>query len=498
MSFGFGVGDIIQIAQLTRSLVDRIRHAPALFRELEGDLTLTQTVLSQLSFNWTDFSQRILAATASVNWQQGDALRATLTGVQTGLRELEHELDVHGQEMGASTIPFRGSLRFTRRVQDLRHRLQFHMASLHLVMQNVTLMQGRAIAETLQTIHEAQVELRREVDDQMPQGDRGRSRPTSRELRYEESLRSFRETYLALGSGQMASESSPRNATSTASSSLDYIMRRWLDELDAQGAGARIPLIPECNEGTTPAVGQQPRPESPESFTQGSTTVPYTGSAARSEPSRLEAERRMPSPAALSGSTHVETTNPITSFSPITEVVSSSIPERKLKRIRILEVVLGVLLLTCGVLSILAVAFADWSLVFPYLIAQGPYLATFSLSRDSELTRYTQSTSLMGNTRNPAIPIAILFCVLGQHVLVLFPYKWLARKGLCSCYIDPEQPGNQDNQLNCRKITSIWLGVSAIAFSILLAIFCILGIVDSSKPYQSFMVAIIVAEFCIL
>ena len=124
MSFGFGVGDIIQIAQLTRSLVDRIRHAPALFRELEGDLTLTQTVLSQLSFNWTDFSQRILAATGSVNWQQGDALRATLTGVQTGLRELEHELDVHGQEMGASTIPFRGSLRFTRRVQDLRHRLQ--------------------------------------------------------------------------------------------------------------------------------------------------------------------------------------------------------------------------------------------------------------------------------------------------------------------------------------------------------------------------------------
>ncbi|KAM7209856.1 hypothetical protein V8F06_014762 [Rhypophila decipiens] len=284
MSFGFSIGDIILITQLTRNLIDRIRHGPALFRELEGDLSLTQSNLDQLRNSWADFSQRTLAATTGVNQQQGDAFHATLNGVQNGLRELAHEVDVYGQQMGPSTISARaiGSFRFTGHLQDLRERLSFHMGSLNLVMQNLTHMQGRAIADALQTIHEAQGERRREIENPT----RHRSR-TAREREYEASLHSFQETYLPGGRSQPEVEPSPSDAASTTTSSADYIMRRWLHDVDAQSHIARMSPVPESDQeptlvGSPPRGGRNgpPRVNSPGLLSQDSTAIVDIESAA--------------------------------------------------------------------------------------------------------------------------------------------------------------------------------------------------------------------------
>lgn len=171
MSFGFSVGDIVLLINLTHSLISWVRNAPAQFKEFEGDLVLASRVLDRLRDKWSQFSGRATGSGTPLN--QDQVLQNTIDGIRNGLEELQTQLA--SESVGPSlSSPF-SNFRFTRRIQDLHRRLQFHLASIQLVMQNVTLMQGRDIAETLEVLREAQGEQEREDQElqDTPTRDRG-------------------------------------------------------------------------------------------------------------------------------------------------------------------------------------------------------------------------------------------------------------------------------------------------------------------------------------
>lgn len=64
MSFGFGVGDVLQVTQLARSLIARIRNAGAQFAVFANDLNFAITIFEQLRINWDTYVARLPVAHA--------------------------------------------------------------------------------------------------------------------------------------------------------------------------------------------------------------------------------------------------------------------------------------------------------------------------------------------------------------------------------------------------------------------------------------------------
>lgn len=215
MSFGFSVGDIVLLINLTHSLISRVRNAPAQFKEFEGDLVLASRVLDRLRDEWSQFSGRATSSGTTLN--QDQVLQNTIDGIRNGLEELQTQLA--SESVGPSlSSPF-SNFRFTRRIQDLHRRLQFHMASIQLVMQNVTLMQGRQMAETLEVLREAQEEQEREDQELKDTQTRDRS-----EFAYHEDLDAFTGEYLP---HRRIRHSGLPEGTSSTITSRDYLIDIW-------------------------------------------------------------------------------------------------------------------------------------------------------------------------------------------------------------------------------------------------------------------------------
>ncbi|KAH7015544.1 hypothetical protein EDB80DRAFT_773918 [Ilyonectria destructans] len=100
MSFGFSVGDIVLLINLTHSLISRVRNAPAQSKEFEGDLVLASRVLDRLRDEWSQFSGRVTSSGTTLN--QDQVLQNTIDGIRNGLevlREAQGEQEREDQEL---------------------------------------------------------------------------------------------------------------------------------------------------------------------------------------------------------------------------------------------------------------------------------------------------------------------------------------------------------------------------------------------------------------
>ncbi len=220
MSFGFSAGDIIMAAQLARNLIQQVRSAPAEFRDLEADLNLTHTILNELTDNWRDYRRH--ATRNGINLGRDQVLRTTIDNVRDGLGALQTQLGNHRVRSGLTGSL--GNIRFSQQLRGLQRRLQFHMSSLQLIMQSLTIAQGNRVAEALQTVREAQLEQRREEEHD----EEVRSRQGSEEEDYEESLSAFTAEFLPNRHRPHAprgSGASPRRAA------RNRLIERWRQEI---------------------------------------------------------------------------------------------------------------------------------------------------------------------------------------------------------------------------------------------------------------------------
>jgi hypothetical protein len=269
MSFGFSIGDIIEVSRITTDLIRRVRTAGAEFREFEGDLELARSVFVSIEENWNTDSGRTTAA--RLIQEHNATLQATMTGIQNGLNGLRHQLDSHSRT------------RFSRfqlsyRLQDLRRRLDFHMGSLQLVMQNLSLMQGRSIEDAMHLIREGQEEQRRE--DQRNHISRQRN-PNEHE--WNESLSSFEMRYVPLRSTGRASAAEE----SSTSASRDYVIERW-----RQTVASTLPTHPSPPNSF---LGEATNTHSPRVHSVGSQSTsspdPLPGEATPSHSTQVPSER---------------------------------------------------------------------------------------------------------------------------------------------------------------------------------------------------------------
>lgn len=204
MSFGFSFGDIVIITQLTTQLISRVRHADANFREFGGDLELARALFVSIEHNWSSYSSGEGATRLQQNYNA--TMQTAVTGVRNGLEELQRELDNH-------TNTRFSRFRFSYRLTQLHRRLQFHMESVQLVVQNMNLMQGNRIEEIMRLIRDAQEEQERE--------NRARQQhPDEYELL--ESMSSFELQYLP---GR--SDRSSRTGDSRTSTTRDILIEQW-------------------------------------------------------------------------------------------------------------------------------------------------------------------------------------------------------------------------------------------------------------------------------
>jgi hypothetical protein len=209
MSFGFSISDLIEVSRLTTSLIRRVRTAGAEFREFESDLQLARSVFVSFEENWNTEPCRTTAARLQQN--HNAILQATITGIRNGLNDLDHQLETHSQT------------RFSRfqlsyRLQDLRRRLDFHLGSLQLVMQNLSLVQGRNIEDAMRLIREGQEEQRREDER-----NRISMQRSPHEHGWNETLSSFQMRYAPRRTGT----ASAAVESSTSSASRDCVIEQW-------------------------------------------------------------------------------------------------------------------------------------------------------------------------------------------------------------------------------------------------------------------------------
>lgn len=223
MSFGFSIGDIVMLTQLGESLISRIRHAPAQFREFEGDLNLTCTILRILRDSWPQFTQS--AAARGLNQGQNQTLHGIITGIDDTLKGVQTQLE--GYSVGPSITSVVQNIQFTGQLQGLKDRLVVYMSALQLVMQKMILAQGYSITETLGMIQEGmREEAERRVhhgDEQI--GDRGTRNRNER-------LRPPRAAHPSLR-GITSRHEAPSHSIEMSStvSSRDYLIERWRREV---------------------------------------------------------------------------------------------------------------------------------------------------------------------------------------------------------------------------------------------------------------------------
>jgi hypothetical protein len=161
MSFGFGIGDIIQVGNLARTVYQALRNAPVLFQQFGQDFALTAHILDELHDQWPELAQRTGDSQLGHASSGSSVLHHTIVGIREGLEELQRELGRYGVagDDGPPNRPSRSPmsrLQFSGQLSELRQRLQFHMASLQLVQQSLSLRQSDRIATAIENVRAAQ------------------------------------------------------------------------------------------------------------------------------------------------------------------------------------------------------------------------------------------------------------------------------------------------------------------------------------------------------
>jgi len=214
MSFGFSISDFIELSQLVNDLTRRVRTAGAEFREFAGDLEVARILFTSIQEQGSTPSGR--ATTTWLQQNHSTTIQTIIAGIQHGLDELRSELDTRSQTPLARFRSF-------NRLDSLRRRLDFHMGSLQLLMQNLSLMQGRRIEEAMRLINEGQEEQRREEE----RGE-GSSAQGLVDSEWNENLVSFERLYVQRNAGRARPDEA-----SNSSSSRDYVIERWRTEVAA-------------------------------------------------------------------------------------------------------------------------------------------------------------------------------------------------------------------------------------------------------------------------
>jgi hypothetical protein len=154
MSFGFSIGDIITVANLLDDVISRTRRAPSEFAEFNQDLQVTYSLFQFLRDSAEIYTNR----TARLLRHQQQTIATTFTGIHDGLLQLQERLNQHSSVGGPSRLV--SNMRFSRAHEALRSRLDMHMNSLHLIVQNIQLAQVSEIGNVVARIERAQQEDR--------------------------------------------------------------------------------------------------------------------------------------------------------------------------------------------------------------------------------------------------------------------------------------------------------------------------------------------------
>ena len=154
MSFGFSIGDVITVGNLLGEIISRTRRASSEFADFTQDLQVTHSLFQVLRNSSETYTNR----TARLSQHERQTIATTFKGIRDGLLQLQERLDQHSSVGGPSRLV--SNLRFSRAFEALRQRLDMHMNSLHLIVQNIQLAQVSEIGNVVARIERAQREDR--------------------------------------------------------------------------------------------------------------------------------------------------------------------------------------------------------------------------------------------------------------------------------------------------------------------------------------------------
>jgi len=200
MSFGFSIGDVITVGNLLDEVISRTRRASSEFAEFTQDLQVTRSLFQVLRNSAETYTNR----TARLSQHERQTIAATFAGIRDGLLQLQERLNQHSSVGGPSHLV--SNLRFSRALEALRSRLDMHMNSLHLIVQNIQLAQVSEIGNVVARIERAQREDRQiGTLDQNARDDEYSSNAS--QMRYE-----------------LEENSGPRSVTSSTSTRNEFIV----------------------------------------------------------------------------------------------------------------------------------------------------------------------------------------------------------------------------------------------------------------------------------
>jgi len=230
MSFGFSPSDVVLLGTTVASLISRIRSAPARYQEFTNDLLLANTIFSDLNSRLNTDLAGLAVARVHIH---SSTIQTTFLGIRNSLDELQRRLDDH-DNVGTTVRSSFANVKFSRKLDDLRRRLQFHMSSLQLVVQNLSLLQGQRIEEAIQLIRQAQEE---QENEDVEEG-------------WNESLDGFANCYLShLETARLGCHSTHKSSTSASATSRDALIDRWLRGIQtAQSTSEAAPGMRESSE----------------------------------------------------------------------------------------------------------------------------------------------------------------------------------------------------------------------------------------------------------
>jgi len=155
MSFGFSISDVLAISGLISDVVARVRAAAGEFEQFADDLGLAATLFQQLHGHFDTYTRHY----NSLQPSQQKTIITVFEGIREGLTELQTTLVERHHSVG-QTLHLRSNLRFTHALPQLRQRLEVHMRSISLLVQNVQFAQTSDIRAILERIEAAQQEDR--------------------------------------------------------------------------------------------------------------------------------------------------------------------------------------------------------------------------------------------------------------------------------------------------------------------------------------------------
>jgi len=202
MSFGIGIGDVVCVANLLTTLIERVRNGPQEFREFTNDLLLAQTCISQIKAHQNTFYSR----TSKLDQLDRETTSAVFRDIRYGLEELQGELNTYNAKGSIGRVTDDVIM---GRQKDLREKLQFQFSKLGILYQSFSLAQGARMAEALHEIREAR-----------PQDDE--------DTLVAESIAGFRKKYPKRDDGSSYAGTAP----STIGDPKERFVRQWVSEVE--------------------------------------------------------------------------------------------------------------------------------------------------------------------------------------------------------------------------------------------------------------------------